>query len=189
MNLDAKIEAILFFRGEPIKLKKLAEFLDVKIPELDKGVNVLEERLKISGLSLVRNGDEIMLGTKAEVGGIIEKITKEELTRDLGKAGLETISIILYKNPISRREIDFIRGVNSSFILRNLLIRGLIERGEQNEAGGRGYHYKPTFELLGFMGLTNTTELPEHAVVLQELEEFSRNEKEKINEEVTPPIE
>ena len=69
-----------------------------------------------------------MLGTAPQMSATVETLTKEELMKDLGKAGLETISIILYKGPISRAEIDYIRGVQSNFILRNLLVRGLIEK-------------------------------------------------------------
>jgi segregation and condensation protein B len=73
--------------------------------------------------------------------------------KDLGKAGLETLSIILYQGPISRAEIDYIRGVNSNFILRNLLIRGLIERVE-NPHDQRSFLYKPTLELISYLGLS-----------------------------------
>ena len=83
----------------------------------------LEQDLKGRGLSLVRTDDEVMLGTAKEFSGLIEDLAKEELSRDLGKAGLETLSIVLYLGPITRADIDYIRGVNSQFILRALLIR------------------------------------------------------------------
>ncbi len=182
LELDAQIETILFFLGEPVSIKKLSSLLDVDITSVKTGLSDLEKRLKTGGLCLVWNQEEVMLGTKAEAGKIIERITKEELTRDLGKAGLETISIILYKNPISKREVDYIRGVNSSFIIRNLLVRGLVERSEGKD-GERSYFYKPTMELLTFMGLERVEDLPEHSEVIKELEEFSRKEEnQKISE-------
>jgi segregation and condensation protein B len=95
------------------------------------------------------------------------------LVRDLGKAGLETLTIILYKHPIKRSEIDYIRGVNSSFILRNLLIRGLIERLTEKEGLGRGYLYKPTLELLSHLGVSKIENLPESASITSELENFA----------------
>ena len=108
--------------------------------------------------------------------------TKEELSRDIGKAGLETLSIIIYRGPISRREIDYIRGVNSTFIIRNLLIRGLVEK-VQAEKDQRSFLYKPTLELLSFLGVRNFEELPDYAAVRVELEKFMTAEQtEEENE-------
>jgi segregation and condensation protein B len=113
---------------------------------------------------------------------MIEELQKEELSRDLGRAGLETLTIILYKGPISRREIDYIRGVNSGFILRNLLIRGLIERAE-SQTGERSFSYKPTLALLEYLGISKRDDLPEYEVAFKKLEEFSKTrEDEELHE-------
>jgi len=88
----------------------------------------LETSLSDRGIVLVTKEDEVTLGTAKDTSELIEKLTKDELVRDLGKAGLETLSIIIYQGPISRAEIDYIRGVQSNFILRNLMIRGLVEK-------------------------------------------------------------
>jgi segregation and condensation protein B len=96
------------------------------------------------------------------VSELIESMTKEELMKDLGKAGLETLSIVLYKGPISRTDIDYVRGVNSAFILRNLAIRGLIVK-EENK-------YKPTLELISHLGMKNIEELPDKESILAELD-------------------
>jgi len=160
MELSSKIEAILFWKAEPMSFKKLATLLHVNLPELKASLAELEIALKGRGLTLIQTDDEVTLGTSKEHSALIEALTKEELTRDLGKAGLETISIILYQGPISRADIDYIRGVNSQFILRNLLIRGLVERVD-NPADARSFLYKPTLELLSFMGITKIEDLPE----------------------------
>jgi len=176
LPLDSQIESLLFFKGEPVEIEKISSLLDVSEEEVTVALKSLEEKLTGRGLTLVFESKTVFLGTHKEASPLIEKITKEELTRDLGKAGLETLSIILYKGHVSRREIDYIRGVNSSFILRNLLIRGLVERGSGKE-GERGYSYKPTAELLAFMGLSKIELLPEYEQVLKEIDDFSRKEE------------
>ena len=140
MNLEQKIEAILFFKGEPVSRKKLSEILKVGQTEINEGIEKLKENLQNRGVALLekdnpaRNashsdaGGEITLGTTPELSGLIQDLQKEELNKDLSKASLETLSIILYKNGATRAEIDYIRGVNSSFTLRALSVRGLVEK-------------------------------------------------------------
>ncbi len=181
MPLDAQIESILFWKGEPVKLKKLAEILNVSIEEIEKGLSDLKIKLEGRGVSLVRLEDEVSLGTASEVSELIAKLTKEELIRDLGKAGLETLTIILYKGPVKRSEIDYIRGVNSQFILRNLLVRGLIER-VVNPDDERTFLYKPTFDLLSHLGITDIKDLPEHDTFLKTLEDQIASTSEQTHE-------
>ncbi len=188
MNLESQIEAALFWRGEAIKIKKLAEFLEKTEEEVSASLIVLENNLSNRGVRLIRKEDEVMITTAPEVSVLIEKMTKEELTRDIGKAGLETLSIVLYKGPISRREIDYIRGVNSNFILRNLQIRGLVEK-IQNEKDQRAFLYKPTFELLQFLGVSKIEDLPEYINVQKEIEEFNKKAEEPNTETVVELIE
>ena len=178
MNLDQQIEAILFFRGESVSIKKIAEILQKTPEEIQQGIEVLKNRLTKGALTLVTKDNEVMLATRAEVAPLIEGLVKEELNRDLGKAGLETLSIIIYKGPISRREIDYIRGVNSQFILRNLLIRGLVEK-ITDEKDERRFLYKPTFELLQLLGVSSISELPEYTKVQEELAALVKKEQEE----------
>jgi segregation and condensation protein B len=182
MNLEAKIEAVLFWKGDSVSVKKLAEIFSTNTEEIDAALKNLENSLKGRGLTLLRNDDELMLGTAPEVSEVIEKLTKEELIKDLGKAGLETLSIIVYRSPISRSEIDYIRGVNSTFIVRNLLIRGLVERVE-NEKDARSFLYKPTLELLSYLGVRNLEELPEYVSVKAEIEQFKNKENPALQSE------
>jgi segregation and condensation protein B len=122
-----------------------------------------------------------MLVTRQEAAPLIEGLVKEELSRDLGKAGLETLSTVLYKGPISRRDIDYIRGVNSQFILRNLLVRGLIEK-ITDAKDERRFLYRPTFELLQSLGVSSVSDLPEYAKVQEELTALAKKEEQ---EEIT----
>ncbi|MDE1975002.1 MAG: SMC-Scp complex subunit ScpB [Patescibacteria group bacterium] len=171
MNLAAKIEAILFWKAEPVGIKKLAQLLDTDAGSIKTGLAELEQALNGRGLALVQTDDEVMLGTAKELSPLIEKLTKDELTRDLGKAGLETLSIVLYQGPISRSDIDYIRGVNSQFILRSLLIRGLVERID-NPADQRSFLYKPTIDLLSHLGVSKIADLPEYNKVRADIESF-----------------
>lgn len=174
MDISCKIEALLFWKAEPVTLKKLASLLKVDLPSLKKGLDKLEQDLSNRGLSLVRNQDEVMIGTNKEFSSLIEEITKEEISRDLGKAGLETLSIILYQGPISRADIDYIRGVSSQFILRNLLIRGLVERVD-NPTDARSFLYKPTLSLLSYLGIKKIEDLPEYNQIRSEIDSFKKN--------------
>ena len=112
---------------------------------------------------------------------MIEDLQKEELNKDLSKASLETLSIVLYKNGVSRAEIDYIRGVNSSFTLRALSVRGLVEKTVDSK-DNRRYIYKPSFELLSFMGVKSIEELPEYAEVSNSLNVAAKNLEEEIKE-------
>ncbi len=174
MELPQKIEAVLFWKAEPVSVKKLASLLQTDAAAVREGVRQLEEQLKGRGLTLVQTNDEVMLGTAKELSPLIEQLVKEELTRDLGKAGLETLSIILYQGPISRADIDYIRGVNSQFIVRNLLIRGLVERVD-NPTDARSFLYKPTLALLSHLGTTKIEELPEYEQVRKDIESFKNS--------------
>ena len=150
MELKQKIEAILFFKGEPISIKRLGEILKASKEEIGEAIIDLNNDLRERGIVLMEKGDEINLGTNPEFSTLIEHLQKEELNKELSKASLETLSIVLYKNSVTRAEIDYIRGVNSSFTLRMLSIRGLVEK-TTDPKDNRRYIYKPTFDLLSYM--------------------------------------
>jgi segregation and condensation protein B len=176
MELESKIEGLLFYKGEEIKIKKLAELLSANEEDINNALLKLENNLIGRGLVLVRKDDSVVLGISKEISPIIESIRKDEITKDLSKASLETLSIIIYKQNITRSEIDYIRGVNSSFILRNLLIRGLIEKFIDLK-DSRRVLYRPTIELFAYMGITKIEDLPNYEKVSNELQEVL-NQKE-----------
>ncbi len=180
MNLENKIQAILFWKGEPVSIKKLTEILKSDLTQITEAIKNLKESLKNSGVILMEVNDEVTLGTNPELTELISGLTKEELMKDLGKAGLETLAIILYKGTVSRAEVDYIRGVNSQFIIRNLLVRGLVER-VSNPNDSRSYLYKPTFDLLSHLGVSNVKELPEFEKIITEIKNIEEN-KENGNE-------
>ena len=175
MNLDAKIESLLFFKNEPISAKKISVLLGESEENVAQALVQLRERLQNGGIVLVEGVDEFTLGTHKDASEILEKIRKDEMGKELTKSALETLSIILYsrdRNGISgatRSEIDYIRGVNSTFILRNLLMRGLV-RKEVDPNDSRRFLYRPTIETFEFMGITSPEELPEYQQTLNALQ-------------------
>jgi segregation and condensation protein B len=175
MNLDAYIESILFFKGDPISVNRLSKILGKNKEEVNGALKTLEEKLQDRGLRLVFNEGKVMLGTASKASGFIEGLIKGELSKDIGQAGLETLSIVLYRGPITRSGIDYIRGVNSSFILRNLLIRGLIEK-TPNPKDQRSSLYRPTLKLLSFLGVSKLEQMPKYSQIKAQIKEF---EKEK----------
>ena len=186
-NLEKQIEAVLFWKGEPVAIKKLAQIFSKTEEEISTSLIELEKKLSERGIVLIRKENEVTLGTSKETSELIEKLTKEELVKDLGRAGLETLSIIIYQGPISRAEIDYIRGVQSTFILRNLMIRGLVEK-VSNPKDQRSFLYKPTFELLSYLGLSKIEEMPEFAQAKAEIESFKntqKSEEERDETEIT----
>lgn len=160
-----KIEAILFYKAEPVERAELQSVLKISPKELEDAIDLLKEKWK-GGVVVVDDGSLLSFMTSSEVAPLIEAMRKEELEKELGRASLETLTIVLYKGPISRREIDFIRGVQSQYILRSLVSRGLIERMER---GGEGYVYKATLELLGLLGIKSASELPEYGALTTDL--------------------
>jgi segregation and condensation protein B len=178
MNLESKIEAILFFKGEPVNFKKLEDILKVSKEEIEQAIENLKINLKNRGIVLIEKENEITLGTAPELSELIETLQKEELNKELSKASLETLSIILYKNGASRAEIDYIRGVNSSFTLRALSVRGLIEKSLDSK-DSRRYIYKPSFETLSFMGVKSIEELPDYNEVRNSIDVAAKSLEEE----------
>ncbi len=174
MSLEQQLEAVLFFKGEPVSRKRLSEFLQVGRQAVDEHLEKLKVNLRHRGVVLQEKDDEVALGTAPEFSHLIEKLQKEELNRELSKASLETLSIVLYRNGASRSLIDYIRGVNSSFILRALSVRGLIEK-IPDPKDGRRYIYRPTFDLLSFLGVRSVSELPDYELVTRSIESASQN--------------
>ncbi len=174
LALKNKIEAVLFYHGESMSQKELARLLVVKPSEIKSALAELKTDLNERGIILISKDDEVMLGTHPEAGPIIETMVKEELNKSLSGGALETLAIILYGSPVTRTKIDYLRGVNSSFILRQLQIRGLIER-DIDPADSRRFLYRPTFALLGHLGLTETSELPDYEETVKSLSILSQN--------------
>lgn len=160
-QIAKEIQVILFYLAEPVSFKFLAEMIGVSEKEIRQGLESLSEFLKDSGLCLTENDGEIALTTSPEMSDLVEKVAKNEREGDLGRAGLETLAIIAYKGPVSRREIEYIRGVNCQFSLQTLLLRGLVER-QTKEGDERTFLYKITMNAIMHLGIKSASELPEY---------------------------
>lgn len=178
-NLFAHIEALLFALGRPLSRKELSSMLGVSVDEL---ALALREQPEGRGITLVDDGNMVELRTTASAAEIIERVRKEEYSRDIGRAGLEVLSAVLYRGPLTRSEIDFIRGVNSSQTIRTLTMRGLL-RKVSNPKDERSFLYEPTTDLLSELGVTHKEDLPEYAEVREKLEQleaaYRKTEKEE----------
>ncbi|MCI0619504.1 SMC-Scp complex subunit ScpB [Candidatus Wolfebacteria bacterium] len=173
MQLDVQIESILFFKAEPVSFIELQKMLGVSAEELEKGIHALTQTLSGRGVRLMQSNNAVMLATAPDMADTIQKLTQEDLQKDLGKAGVETLAIVLYRGPVTCSQVDYIRGVNSTYILRHLLTRGFVEK-IHNPKDSRSYLYQPTFELLAYLGLARIEDLPEYAVVRSEIDIFEK---------------
>ncbi len=158
-NLKSIIETILFVYGEPISLTKLAKTAKAPEEEIKQALEELEKDCLERGLAILWKEDQYQLATNPDNKEYAEDLLKGELGEDLSKAALETIAIVAYKGPLTRVQIEYIRGVNCSFILRNLLMRGLVERID-NPKDSRSYLYKISFDFLKHFGITKIEDLP-----------------------------
>ncbi len=181
MTLEQQLEGVLFYKAAPVKKPELMRLLDVSDESLTAALQRLAEHLKQGGTRLLETTNEVQLVTAQELDELIDGMRKDELKRDIGKAGAETLAIILYRGPIGRAEIDRIRGVNSAFILRNLLVRGLIERDQ----AGRSYTFQTTPALLAHLGVTQVTDLPDYEQVLNQLEAFEAEQEAAETEQTS----
>ncbi|MBI5220232.1 MAG: SMC-Scp complex subunit ScpB [Candidatus Liptonbacteria bacterium] len=158
----AELEALLFLHGEPLGITKIAELLGLSGEETERLVTSSAEKLADAerGLTLVRIGNRVQLVTKSAFGRLVESFVRAELTQDLTPAATEALAIIAYLGPIARSRIEYLRGVNSSVTLRNLLIRGLVERVSDPERPHVST-YQATANLFRHLGLSNVEDLPE----------------------------
>jgi segregation and condensation protein B len=168
-KIQSIIESVLFVSGEPIKKAKLAKILAIENVVLEEALKVLGEKYANlqSGLSLIAKGEEVQLATKPENAEFVENLVKNELADSLSNAAMEVVSIIAYRGPISKAEIEAIRGVNCSYTLRNLLLRGLIERND-NPRDSRGYVYVISFDFLKKLGVDGVKKLPEYDILSED---------------------
>ena len=178
-NLEAKLEALLFVYGEPVKVKTLALKLGLKEEAIKEGLGRLKIALEAEnrGLSLVFVEDRVQISTKPSLSPLIEKIIRDEFDAELTSASLETLCIIAYLGPCNRAEIDYIRGVNSSFILRNLTIRGLVER-KLDPRRANAFIYNVSFDFLKHLGLDSTGSLPDYEKYRELVKSFIKKENE-----------
>ncbi len=161
INLRSKLESILFAAGKPLSLKKIADMLAVTTTEVEKVAKELEQ-IYIDGqhgLEIILHQGEVVMATRPEHSELVKDFIKAEELGDLTRPQLETLSVLAYRGPLAKAELEQVRGVNCSLILRNLMIRGLVEMTAENSLTPR---YQVTVDFLRYLGLSSLDKLPEY---------------------------
>lgn len=171
IEIQKHIESILLFKGQAVSYKELTTLCEISIEEVKSYVEKLSLEYQEKGIRIVFSDIECEIVTSPESSELISKLQKQELESELSNASLETLSIILYMGPIQRSMIDFIRGVNSQFTLRSLLIRGLIEKDQASKIPA----YQVTLDTIKFLGLNSIDELPNYKEVKTEIKQFIKD--------------
>ncbi len=162
------IESLLFIADKPVKAKELAKFLEAEESSVQQALENLLEQKKENGIVLLENNGEYQLATAPQNSTQVKNFLNAELREKLTDATVEVLAIIGYRQPISKAEIEAIRGVNSQYSLRALLMRGLIEK-VSNPNDARSFLYQTTTEFLMHMGLNSTKDLPEFEKLVSQI--------------------
>ena len=160
LPLSVKLEAMLFVAAEPVTTSQMAAALDVSTSVVERGLNELDASLAGRGLRLQRHAGRVQLTTAPELAELIERFLGLEATSHLSRAALETLAIIAYQQPVTRPQIDSIRGVNSDSMMKSLLSKGLILESGRADGPGRPILYSTTPEFLQHFGLNSILEMP-----------------------------
>jgi segregation and condensation protein B len=161
-SLRERIESLLFVAVKPLSFKKLAELCDADKDEVRAAVEALSAEYDGGGrgVRIVSHDDEVQMATSPGAAELVRDYLKDEATGELTKPSLETLTIIAYRGPVSKAELEQIRGVNCSLILRNLMMRGLVDAsGDPRDPNAR---FTVTHEFLRFIGLTGVEGLPQY---------------------------
>lgn len=158
--LPVMVESLLFVASEPVPVTQIAEALEVKVAEVEQALAELNAEIVARGVRVQRKGDKVQLTTQPECAPYVEKFLGLDLTTRLSKPALETLAIIAYQQPVTRAQIEHVRGVNCDAVLATLLNRGLIEELGRLETAGRPIQYGTTFAFLQHFGLRGLEDMP-----------------------------
>jgi segregation and condensation protein B len=163
-NTIARIEALLFVAAGAVLPAQLSASLDIPLHEVEKNLEILNQRLSSDiqprGLRLQRHHGRVLLTTSPDLAMDVEKFLGLETSNKLSRAALETLAIIAYQQPVTRPEIDAVRGVSSDGVLKSLLSKGLVQEIGRAERPGRPILYTTTSDFLQHFGLNSLEELP-----------------------------
>lgn len=165
-ELRSKIESLLFISNRPLNKKEIARILEEKVENLE-GI-LLELRQEYQdpgrGMNIIEDGQSCQMVTNPQNGDLIKDFLQQEIGQELTPASLETLSIIAYRGPITKENLEKVRGVNCTIILRNLLIKGLIEekRVSSREEDQSQNIYTVSLEFIKCLGIDRVQELPDY---------------------------
>ena len=159
MNLKSLIESLLFVAGRPVSLKELQKITERSPEEITKAIEELKSERKDSGIVILEQGKKMLMSSHPQNSSMVKDFLNTDLREKLTDAAIETLAIITYKQPVSRAEIEAIRGVNSQYTIRLLMMRGLIEKAAHKDH--RSNFYQTTHEFLQHLGLSSIKDLPD----------------------------
>jgi len=160
LEIKPLIESLLFVADEPVAVGRLASAIGVSREAVEEALRELNEEYEHRGLRLQRNGEQVQMVTAPEAAPYIERFLDLNMSSKLSPAALETLAIVAYQQPITRAQIEAVRGVGCDSVLRTLVSKGLIEEVGRLPQAGRPILYGTTFEFLQHFGLRNLDELP-----------------------------
>ena len=159
-QLISLIEGLLFVSPEPVMVDHLASVIECRVEQIEVALQELKESCQNRGIRLQRQGKKVQLVSAPEVTDYIERFLGLSASAKLSTPALETLTIIAYRQPITRPEIEAIRGVNSDGVLRTLLSKGLVEEVGRLDTVGHPSLFGTTFEFLRYFGLEAIKDLP-----------------------------
>lgn len=160
LPLAVRLEGLLFVAVEPVTPAHLAEAVEATPAQVEAGLKELDVSLQTRGLRLQRHAGRVQLTTAPQLAETVERFLGLDVTTHLSRAALETLSIIAYQQPVTRPQIDMVRGVNSDSMLKSLLSKGLIFESGRTDGPGRPILYSTTPEFLQHFGMDTIRELP-----------------------------
>ena len=160
--LPTLLETLLFVSPSPVTIARLAQTAGVASSEIETALSILGDQLQEHrrGVRLQRQGDRVSLTSAPEHASYIERLLGLDLSSRLSNAAMETLAVIAYRQPLTRPQIEAIRGVNCDGVLKTLITRELIESVGRLEQPGRPFLYGTTFQFLQYFGLTSLADLP-----------------------------
>lgn len=179
-DIKGKIEAILFASGEPVEISRMGKFFNISKKEIKEKLEELKKDYlaNSSGLTIVEKKEKVQLSSEPSFGETVMKFMKREIGESLSPAALEILAVVAYRGPLTRAQIEYIRGVNCSFMLRGLAMRGLIERKE-NPNDSRSYLYEISFDFMNSLGVKKLEDLPEYGTLINKNEKSKNETKDK----------
>lgn len=172
-KLDNILESLLFLSGEPLKLETIAESLDLQKSEIKKSIKRLKNKYGGEcGIQLLEYNNKVQFGTNPDYADEVASVLNPIKEKELSKATLETIAIIAYKQPVTKLEVESIRGVNCDYTMQTLINLGLVESVGIKDAIGHPKLYGTTDEFLKRFRLENIDSLPDYQNLLQSIEEL-----------------
>lgn len=161
--INAQVESILFVLNKPLEIKKLAKLCERSVEEVEVVLESLKNKYnnEESGINLLVTDKEVQLVSNPKNKKLVEELVKEDIEGELTRPQLEALTVIAYRGPITKMELEQIRGVNCTLILRNLMIKGLVEVEEDKIIDNNKYRMTTSF--MRHLGIMEQQELPNYA--------------------------